>query len=96
MRNSVWRTMSVALLLAACCGCSVFQEMNGSDPKSLEKAKAKKEKELEPKKEESHIPPEIASGLNDVEKQEMEAVYKKNASDSKATSKRVFGGWLPN
>lgn len=79
-------------LISAGSGCAFFDEMKGTDKKTVEKEKAKKEKD-EKEKETSHIPPEVASGLNDVEKQEMETVYKKMDSDSKATSKRVFGGF---
>ena len=86
--------LTSALIIAG-SGCALVDEIRGTDKKTVEKEKAKKEKETKEKeenKEVSHIPPEVASGLNDVEKQEMEAVYKKNESDSKATSKRVFGG----
>ncbi len=96
MRNRFLLITALAsALIIAGSGCAFFDEMRGTDKKSVEKEKAKKEKETKEKeenKEVSHIPPEVASGLNDVEKQEMEAVYKKNESDSKATSKRVFGG----
>jgi len=92
MRKSFLLTIAFASALAiAGSGCSFFDEMRGTDKKSIEKEKAKKEKEKEEKKEDSHIPPDVASGLNDVEKQEMETVYKKNETDSKAVSKRVFG-----
>jgi len=94
-KNSLLLTIALVTALSiAGSGCAFFDEVKGTDKKSVEKEKAKKEKEAkdkEEKKEESHIPPEVASGLNDVEKQEMEAVYKKNDADSKATSKRVFG-----
>ena len=95
MKNNMllWIMTLAVVLTVTGSGCSVFQEMNGSDQKSIEKEKEKKANEA--KKEESHVPPEVASGLNDVEKQELEAVYKKNNSDSKAVSKRVFGGFLP-
>lgn len=97
MKNNMllWITTLAIVLTITGSGCSVFQEMNGSDQKSIEKAKEKEKKAEEAKKEESHVPPEVASGLNDVEKQELEAIYKKNNSDSKAVSKRVFGGFLP-
>jgi hypothetical protein len=96
MKNRFLLTIALtAALISAGSGCAFFDEIRGTDKKTVEKEKAKKEKETKEKeenKEVSHIPPEVASGLNDVEKQEMEAVYKKNESDSKATSKRVFGG----
>jgi hypothetical protein len=95
MRKSLLGFIIAASMLAAGSGCSFFEEMRGVDQESIEKEKEKKEKAQDEKKEKSYIPPEVASGLNDTEKEEMEAVYKKIDSDSKATSKRVFGGFLP-
>ncbi len=96
MKNRFLLTLGLTtLLISAGSGCAFFDEVKGTDKKTVEKEKAKKAKEAKDKEENiepSYIPPEVASGLNDVEKQEMEAVYKKNANDSKATSKRVFGG----
>lgn len=96
MKKSFLLIIAATALICAGSGCAFFDEVKGTDKKTVEKEKAKKakeEKDKEENKEVSHIPSEVASGLNDVEKQEMEAVYKKNASDSNATSKRVFGGF---
>ena len=56
----------VTALSIAGSGCAFFDEVKGTDKKSVEKEKAKKEKEAkdkEEKKEESHIPPEVALSL---------------------------------
>lgn len=87
-------SLTIAALGLGASGCALIDEVRGTDKKNGDKARAKKEQAGQAEqKEQSNIPPDVASGLNDVEKQEMESVYKKMNSDSKATSKRVFGGF---